>query len=112
MPRCDERRLAEERLPVAPSFTGDQPFGAIERRIETNEIGDDFRAGAKLAAEKEKREPQPARGARARPIRRAAMKRTFRERSEAREGRVDGSDRVGSHTLLRTEDRGRTALAA
>ncbi|MBK6394247.1 MAG: hypothetical protein IPF73_05825 [Betaproteobacteria bacterium] len=54
---------------------------------------------------------QPARGARARTLRRAPPDRSLDDRRVARERSVDRGDLAGLHPFLRPEDRRRAALA-
>ena len=112
MSRCDQRRLAEQRLPIGSSFAGDEPVGADERGVESEQIGDDFGAGSKLAASKEQCETEAAGGAGSGQILRASSDRRFRQFRKVLEARIDRRNRFRAHTFLRSEDRGRAALAA
>jgi hypothetical protein len=96
---------------VRPS-PGDQPVGTLERCVETDQVGDDLRAGAQLSADKQKRESESAGGARAGIGCRLATDHAFSERREVRQGLVQHRDVFVAHAFLRPEDRRRTARPA
>ena len=65
----DERRLAQQRLPVGAAFARERPRRAFERGIEADQVGHDFGARAERSADELQREAQSARRARARRLR-------------------------------------------
>ena len=110
-PGYDQRRLAERGLRVALAFAGDCPVGAIECGVESDQVGDDLRTRAHLAADQLQREAQPAGGAGARVILRTPVERMLGQRGEVRDAAVEFGDALARHAFLRAEDRGRASLA-
>ncbi len=107
-----QRRLAEQRLPIAATLAGDEPVRAGERGIEAEQVGDDLRAGAKLAAEQQQDEAQVPRR---HPLRddpaRAPERRSPPAPQSARAGHRSPPP-LPAHAFLRPEDGRRAALAA
>ncbi len=110
-PGHDQRRLAQRGLRVALAFAGDSPVGAVERGVESDQVGDDLRTRAHLAADQLQREAQAAGGAGAGLVLRTPVERTLGQRSEVRDAAVDLGDALAPHAFLRAEDRSRAPLA-